>query len=120
MRTLTILVILTLGSVYTPTTRLAWDPVTKDVKGEPESVVEAEAGIFDLGGTTPLATQRGIDPSGEGWNPGPLLAGRAETSYEFRVRVYDEAGNVSAWSNVVEMLYDVTPPAAPTGCRLFK
>jgi len=113
-------VVLMVGAAYREGDKMAWDQVTTDVNGDPEVVVSAEAAAFAVGGTVPVASEAGLSPAGTGWDMAPLVQQLSEGTYQFAVRVIDEAGNISDWSNKVQLRVDRTPPAAPGGCRIFR
>jgi len=112
-------IVVIFGTLTFPT--IGWDPVTHDVEGNPEIVVNADVGLFDAH-TMRLRKLKGtVDPAGIGWNTEPLLKGVAPGAYDIRVRVYDMALNQSEWSEPLRVVIeDKVPPAAPKGLTVFK
>lgn len=103
---------------------VTWDAVTTDVNGNPETIRDAELGIWPAGAdrfTVPplavLSALPGTPPVG-GVQIAGLIAGRPDGDYQLAVRVYDLAGNSSAWSSALVGRYDMTPPSKPGGFRI--
>lgn len=101
-----------------------WDRVTTDIDGNPETISGYELAITPdasmapdspqavLASLTTTATGYGgtdITPMFASLPPGPL--------YIF-VRAKDEAGNLSGWSEPVELRYDPRPPQIPKNIRI--
>lgn len=124
------------GLMWTPSTgaqssvtwngaTVGWDPVTTDIQGSPETIRDAELGLWPVGvnhqATTPLSVLSGLPgvPPVGGVPVNQLLSGRAAGTYQLAVRVYDTAGNVSAWSPTLSGVYDTTAPATPAGFRVI-
>ena len=104
---------------------LTWDPVTVDVTGAPETVASYEVALslplVDLNtpGATPIALRNVAGTSLPATDFLPTVP--HGTTVRAWVRAIDEAGNVSAWSEYLEVTVDLQPPAAPSrpGCRLL-
>jgi hypothetical protein len=117
-----------LGAVsvtFGPSAKLGWDPVEVDIEGNPETVVNAEIAISAVGvdlrtGGVALKSVGGINPAGTGVALSALQVSLPQRQYALWVRVQDEAGNWSQWSEPLLSTYDSTPPSAPGGCRLVK
>lgn len=114
--------------ILTPQSVVVWDAVTTDIQGNPESIRDAEIGIFPANsdpnavGVLPLTTIKGLSGDANagkglavsGFLPATLKPG----TYTFAVRVYDMAGNVSGWSNAMLAVYDQLPPLAPVNFKI--
>jgi hypothetical protein len=104
---------------FSPEKSLYWTPPTTDINGNPETVIEAEIGIWLSGAdpaiVQPLFKERGISPLGTGYQISKALAGRTPGTYDLRVRVSDSTNNWSAWSDPLSGVYDSIPPKPPTG-----
>ena len=72
-------------------TIITWDPVTLDIEGKPETIVQYELGLFVDGSVVKLMmsadVQTGITA---------LKEGAPDGLYEIRVRAIDQAPEVSA------------------------
>lgn len=103
---------------------IAWDAVNTDVLGNPEIIRDAELGLWPVGivhqTTAPIAVLSGLPgtPPVGGIALGNLFAGRAAGDYQLAVRVYDLAGNFSAWSSAVAGRYDPIAPSPPGNIRI--
>lgn len=108
-------------AVVGPGDRLAWDPVTTDIEGNPETVVSSDVAIsvddIKTGGTI-LGTVAG-DPTEADLTQ--LLTGLSPGVYLLWARVYDATGNVSEWSSPFSVqVPDRIPPEAPIGLFLVE
>lgn len=104
---------------------VAWDAVTTDVNGNPETIRDAELGIWPASANhltvDPMAVLSALPavPPVGGVPISGIVAGRPDGDYRLAVRVYDAAGNASGWSNAVIGRIDMTPPSKPAGFRII-
>jgi hypothetical protein len=101
-----------------PTAVIAWQPVTKDVKGGTETIIAYEAAItaatVDLSqpGAVPLA-RKTLPATVTEIRVNDLLPALPDGNYRIWARAQDAAGTWSAWSVPFEKPVDGTAPAAP-------
>lgn len=100
----------------------AWDPVTQDIDGNPEIIGAYEVAAFPpntvLNPTTgtapvPLAT---VKTAGDVTRAAALLfltSFATGTPVRVSVRAVDTAGNVSEWSDPVDVVVDFKKPKKP-------
>lgn len=102
---------------------LKWVSPTTDIEGDAETLASAEVAItapavvnLNTSGT-PLRIIVGLDPDGtKGYVIAPLVASLPRGPYKVWARVVDDAGNISAWSEVpAEIQLDAVAPKPPTG-----
>ena len=101
---------------------VAWDAVTLDVNGQPDTITFYDVAIVASGanlntaGTAVIVsvtvTAPKLDTTGT-----VLLATLANGNYVAQVRARDAAGNVSAWSAPFAFGFDGVPPTAPANVR---
>lgn len=100
--------------------KLAWNPVTMDVDGAPETIAgyQVKASLPD---DTTLSTMDVLPEACAGVEVLPMILMAApSTTCLLRVRARDAAGNWGAWSEplTAQVPRDVKPPAAPAQLRI--
>jgi hypothetical protein len=100
---------------------LAWDHSGLDVEGNVERLAKFQFVAWDPSGETviealdvPVCVESGAMTCEQAVDAMNLSAGL----YLVRVRAFDEAGNYSDWGEAKLILYDPTPPAAPSGTKV--
>ena len=130
MITICVLLALWAGAEHTDwtTIQLIWDPVTEDVNGNPEVVVSAYVGFFSVDDEDVCIRGWAIPNTPAGVEIKNFQSKMPPGNYYIKVRVYDQAGNVSAWSEVCRDSEDnsvsvfavpATPPEAPMNVRVI-
>lgn len=106
---------------------LGWDAVMTDTAGNAEVIEKYEVGFAlppaDLRtGATPILTVQIPGDKTDLALVDHLVAMEIPEGASLRmwVRAYDEAGNVSEWSDMLEGVVDTKPPKKPGGCRITK
>jgi hypothetical protein len=95
-----------------------WDPVTVDINDEPETIGGYEVAIsyiaadLKAGTGSPLKTVV-TGPTVTETAISGLLTGLAKGYYRIWVRASDAVGNISGWSDPLDVEIDNVPPKAP-------
>jgi hypothetical protein len=113
-------------AIVTPGALLQWDTVTQDVNGGAELVTKYRVTLTELD-RTPGDSQLGIVPVAvpakvgtvQTYNPAGLFSGLPPGRYRAWVQAIDTAGNQSAWSEPLELVWDGVKPKAPVGLRVI-
>lgn len=105
---------------FSARSQLAWDQVTTDVAGQPETVAGYEVAITARGGdpSLPLVAVPAPADAFPGFSLEAAAAGLADGPYSVFVRARDAAGNTSTWSAPLDVILDQKAPAVPGNVRV--
>lgn len=102
---------------------ITWDPVTRDVQGNPETIRDVELALWPSGAsthTTPIGWMSNLPPTAPvgGIPIQSLFQGKTSGTYQIAARAYDTAGNASTWSPPLTGIWDTIAPMAPGNLRI--
>lgn len=98
--------------------KVEWDPVTQDVLGNPDAIVQSEVAVAEVAedlnaGGIPINVIAGTATEADLTT---LVTGQPQGSYNIWVRGYDSSGNPSAWGG--PMAWNNIAPEQPTNIRI--
>lgn len=100
-----------------PGSILAWDAVTLDVNGDPESISHYTIAVTPVTATVPAqgVTLKSQDVSGTSLALDPFLTGLPVDEYKLWVRAVDTSKQPSGWSDPLVSRWDRAAPQVPAG-----
>lgn len=97
-------------------TRLRWNHDHLNTDGSAFTAAQFAGYEVEINGEGAVSVPAGYDADGQYELPLANLAAVQETgTYSMRLRVVNNAGNPSGWSNPVSFAMDFRVPTAPTG-----